>query len=1224
MAEQLNLGDLIYELGYSNQDEFLRDLDRVFDRAEREAGESGRRAGKGFGSDFGESFKSSFGGAFAGGTLGGIIGTVVGQALGRATQAAKQFSQQSVREFATYEQGLVQLKLAGETNLGPLEDRITRTAEASKVFSRTDISLAIGQLVKAGYDVETAFELVEKGIKGAASEVDPATGKFGDLGQTSVQLGNILRALELPVSQAGRVMDVLAKGAQDSNLDVSDLVDIVAEVGPTAKLAGLEVEDLAGMAAVLSNKGMEASTIGTGLRSVLTALIDPPKAVREEFDRLGVSLVDNEGNTRDINEVLQGLYELTQQGGRGVQTLAQGMDTFALSTATNLGSAAGEVRDFTADLGEAEGAAQELADTVRDSAAGDVAEFEARIADARVELGEQLAPIMVTLYEDILPPFVALTGQAADALEDLVEGMADAANVSAEDFTFFTWLGETFATMSREINGALQAWQDFFAFVNTNIGKIPGLGGVAPKPGVVVDGKIVPADSPEALSALAQADRSEAVTVLPFPLLVNEPPPGNEPPPRVTPPPSGDTGGGTKTRTRTPRATKPEDPLQEEAGRVAADLRRLQDERELDLLSAQAYEDAISAHLRRLMGLYSQATTGEQAAAVLAPANTIQRELTRLEDERLEAVERGLELEERLRLEALERAGNLRAADLERERTRFEEERAEAEGNAELLTTIETAHQERVARINEQYEAEAIRRDTELAQRRAALRDERVGTLQEVLRREAQLQDLSLSEQAGRLEQLLATEEMSAARREELTLEAQMTRKRANEEIAREAQRMQQAEEQRVAEEHRKDLEAGREAQRQAIEADTATAQRAAALREEARQKRLAEAEGAARYEAELYDLTADALADSLGRILAEEELTAEERIRLEREVGLLRKQAADEAADAVIEANKRVAQRIAADTELAGRQFRERQDLEVEALRLSGEAREADLLAAERALERSLEGAGRNLGLRASLTEVHRLQVADINQKYDEEELEAERRRIDSIIKGEGELTEAKRLALVEQLTAELTALGQSEEANVARVKAIEEALAGLHGEKGVDLSSLEKDLTNIAMSFPRALHTGIKDGDLGSALENALGSASDFFIGRMIDGIVGPIAQNLAKSLAGSLGSGLGSSLLSGGIGLALGLGGALLGRLFGSRPKPASERAADRRASSSSTPAITLNATVNMTNTFDTGIDDPVTVAKLRSIASETTVELLERLGVNALLRKEKSGA
>ena len=624
------------------------------------------------------------------------------------------------------------------------------------------------------------------------------------------------------------------------------------------------------------------------------------------------------------------------------------------------------------------------------------------------------------------------------------------------------------------------------------------------------------------------------------------------------------------------------------------------------------------------MGMYASATTGEQAAAILAPANTIQRELERLEQERLDEVQKAVELEERLRLEALERAGNLREADLERERQRFEEERTEAEGNAELLAQIEAAYGARVARINESYEAEAIRRDTEAAQRRVAFQDERVSTLQEALSREAQLSDLSLSEQAARLEQILATEEMSAARREELTYEVAQTRKRANEEVWRESYKLQQAQEQRVAEEHRKDLESRREAQRQAIEDDTATAQRAAALREEARQKRLEGAEGTARYEAELYEWTADALADSLERILAEEEVTAEERIRLGREVAMLRKQAADEAADAVIEANKRVAQKIAADTELAGRQFRERQDLEVESLRLSGEAREADLLAAERALERSLEAAGRNLGLRASLTEVHRLQVAEINQKYDEEGLEAERRRVDEIIKGEGELTEAKRLALIEQLTAELTALGQSEEANVARVKAIEEALAGLHGEKGVDLSSLEKDLTNIAMSFPRALHTGIKDGDLGSALENALGSASDFFIGRMIDGIVGPIAQNLAKSLAGSLGSGLGGSLLSGGIGLALGLGGALLGRLFGSRPKPAAERAADRRASSSSTPAITLNATVNMTNTFDTGIDDPVTVAKLRSIASETTVELLERLGVNALLRKEKSGA
>ena len=209
------------------------------------------------------------------------------------------------------------------------------------VFSATDVSIAVGSLVKAGFDAETAFALVEAGALGASTEVDALTGKFGDLESTSAQLGNVLRALGLDASQSSRVMDVLARAAQDSNLNVSDLVDIVSRVGPTAKLAGLDIEDLAAAAAVLSNGGMEASQIGTGLRSVLLSLINPTGDLKGELDRLGVSLVDEQGNIRDFGTVLEGLHELTQRGGEGLQILTRATGNFGSTTASVLGASSG-------------------------------------------------------------------------------------------------------------------------------------------------------------------------------------------------------------------------------------------------------------------------------------------------------------------------------------------------------------------------------------------------------------------------------------------------------------------------------------------------------------------------------------------------------------------------------------------------------------------------------------------------------------------------------------------------------------------------------------------------------------------------------------------------------------------------------------------------------------------------------------------------------------------
>lgn len=409
-SSKLTIGDLLFRLGYEDQDKFVADLEGILKKAEKttETGgaEAGKKGGRAAGRGFTEQFKATFGGA----ALGSFLGSALAGAFSGAIAAAQRFAIDSVREFAVYEQGLLQLKLAGETNLSALSQRIQDTAKATRIFSATEVSVTVGELVKAGYDAETAFKLVEIGALGASTEVDAMTGKFGDLTATSTQLGSILRALGLDTSQAGRVMDVMAKAAQDSNLNVSDLVDIVSRVGPTAKLAGLEIEDLAAMAGVLANNGMEASLIGTGLRSVFQSLINPTGNVKGELDKLGVSLVDSDGKLRSISEVLDGLRELTERGGEGLQILTEATGSFGSAAAANLGSASEEVKRFKQNLDEAEGSTQKIAGTMLNSAAGAAKEMQAAIANARAELGEQLMPILLSLNESVFPALVGLLG----------------------------------------------------------------------------------------------------------------------------------------------------------------------------------------------------------------------------------------------------------------------------------------------------------------------------------------------------------------------------------------------------------------------------------------------------------------------------------------------------------------------------------------------------------------------------------------------------------------------------------------------------------------------------------------------------------------------------------------------------------------------------------------------------------------------------------------------
>ena len=390
---------------------------------------------------------------------------------------------------------------------------------------------------------------------------------------------------------------------------------------------------------------------------------------------------------------------------------------------------------------------------------------------------------------------------------------------------------------------------------------------------------------------------------------------------------------------------------------------------------------------------------------------------------------------------------------------------------------------------------------------------------------------------------------------------------RRNQEMQEAVQRSATENAQRVAQQLEETAERNEDFQRQRYQMQqdaerrmSEAAARTAEEREAARVTRLRDAEAEARFLAQLEDRTASEQADALQRILNEFELNAEERKRLEQEVALFRKRAADDTADAVIEADRRAAQAIQADTRRAQSEYRQLQDLEVERLRLAGEAREADLLAARNALDRALQDLGDNLELRAALMENYRLRVDDINAEHDAQKAES-----------------------LKETT-----------------------------------SQLERDLEGIALSFPRALVSGIRENNVEGALKGALGSATDFFVERMIQGIVGDIASSLAasiaKSTAGSAaGSAAGAASL-GPAGIIIGgalLGVSLLGGLFGSRPKPAAQRASETRASSGS-PSITYQASSTVNVSLGTDLKDPATVAELRALARGEALALLDELG------------
>jgi TP901 family phage tail tape measure protein len=425
MPGQLDLGDLVARLGFSNEEEFIRELNAVFTKAEGEAKKGGQKAGAGFSQDFARELKAGLGANVTGGAF---LGTVLANAFTGAVSAAKQFAGESVDEFRRYSAGLVQLKIAGETNIPAVEKQLLALSESSQVFNQTDFSSAVGQLIQSGLSASESLKLVKASSDLAASGLDPVTGKFANLGETATQVGAVIRALGLGFDQSARAVDVLALAAQKSGTNVQGLVSGVAEVGGVAQTTGIPLEQLSASIAYLTNTGRGAAESATGLRTVISALLSPTGTLKKQADALGLSLVDAKGNTRDFLEVLKNVGRVAEEGGRGAQFLKNvGLDTYALTTALALGKGADKVREFTTELQNASGAAKTLADVTRDGPVGQLEALQKRADNAKVTLGEKLVPLMVTLYERVLPNLTDALSQAVTWFDRLTGAAFNAA-----------------------------------------------------------------------------------------------------------------------------------------------------------------------------------------------------------------------------------------------------------------------------------------------------------------------------------------------------------------------------------------------------------------------------------------------------------------------------------------------------------------------------------------------------------------------------------------------------------------------------------------------------------------------------------------------------------------------------------------------------------------------------------------------------------------------------
>ena len=216
-------------------------------------------------------------------------------------------------------------------------------------FSQHQIGQQYEELVRRGYSGTQALRAMNSMMKAARASGDDladvvkvtstAVDAFGLRSENTAKM----------LSHTEKVANALASGADRTASGFKDMGVGMSYVASTAKTAGMSVEETSAALGELSNRGIEGSVAGTGLRKVILSLIKPTKNAKAALEEAGLSIndfYDKSGNLKQIDKVFSMINEHTKGWGKDRQG-AFFKDLFGTT-----GVAAGEALAQSADKSE--------------------------------------------------------------------------------------------------------------------------------------------------------------------------------------------------------------------------------------------------------------------------------------------------------------------------------------------------------------------------------------------------------------------------------------------------------------------------------------------------------------------------------------------------------------------------------------------------------------------------------------------------------------------------------------------------------------------------------------------------------------------------------------------------------------------------------------------------------------------------------------------------------
>lgn len=238
----------------------------------------------------------------------------------------------SIRVLSDFDDQMASVRavtLATDADFKTLRDTALELGSSTR-FTATQAAEGLELLARAGLDAKGSIQAIIPTLQTAQAE-------NLTLAETADYLAKITQGMRLPLSEVGRVADVLAATASATATDVRQLGTAMKYAAPIAAGFKISVEETAAALGVLANSGLTADQGGTAFRGILSRIAAPTKEFKQDLKSIGLTVEELDPKINGMVGILDKLskagittsqsFELfKQRAGAGTEILVDGAD----------------------------------------------------------------------------------------------------------------------------------------------------------------------------------------------------------------------------------------------------------------------------------------------------------------------------------------------------------------------------------------------------------------------------------------------------------------------------------------------------------------------------------------------------------------------------------------------------------------------------------------------------------------------------------------------------------------------------------------------------------------------------------------------------------------------------------------------------------------------------------------------------------------------------------